>query len=104
MQAKVGYPTLPILRCHGEDDQLSSVARARSGAEADLLCQQSTAKARGEIPGLRKGSSSSSVLNTKASPLLPEFHCDSNDRPPNLQGLTKIGCSGKNGALGSRTV
>ena len=103
MQARVGYPTTPVLRGHEEGDQLGSIARARSGAEADLLFQQSTAKARGEVLGLRKGSSNSSVLGTKASPLLLEFHYDSNDRPPNMQGLTKTGCSKQNDALGSRT-
>ena len=104
VQAKVRYPTPPILCSYRKGDQFGSNARVRPGAEANLLRQQSTARTRGEIPGLRKGSPSSSILSTKTLPLLPEFYRDSNGRPPDPQGITKIECSRQNGALGSKAV
>ena len=46
-------------------------------------------------------SSSCSACGTKAPSLLPEFHCDCDDEPPYLLGLTEARCGRKNGALGS---
>jgi len=40
-------------------------------------------------------------FSTKTSPLLPEFHRNSDDRPPHSQGLTEARCGRSNGALGS---
>ena len=56
--------------------------------------------ARGEIPGHRKGSPSSSVLSAKAPPLLPEFHRNNDDGPPYSQGLTEARRGRTNGVLG----
>jgi len=104
VQAKVRYPASPILRSHREGDQFGHIAGTRPGVEADLLRQQGVARARSEILGLRKGSSGSSILNAKTSPLLTELHRDSNDRPPNPQGLIKARCGRQNGEMGSRAV
>ena len=69
VQARVRYPTPPILRREG--DQFGTIAGARPDAEVDLLCQQGIAGAIGEIPGLRESNPGSSILSEKTSPLLP---------------------------------
>jgi len=104
VQARAKYPAPPILRGHIESNQFGPVTGARPGADANLLRQQSVARARGEIPGLRKGGSGSSILGTKTLPLLLELHCDSDNRPSYSQGLTKARCGRQNGAMGSRVV
>jgi len=54
VQARTRYSTPPILCSYREDNQFGSVVRAGPGVETDLLHQQSVARARGEIPGLRE--------------------------------------------------
>ena len=104
VQARVRYPAPPILHDYRESDQLSPITGARPGAEADLLRQQGVARARGEIPGLRKSSFGNSILRAKTLPLLPELHRDSNDGPPNSQGPAKVRCGRHNDTMGGRTV
>ena len=47
VQTKARYPTLPILRGHGEGDQFGPITGARLGAKTDLFRQQGVARARG---------------------------------------------------------
>jgi len=89
VQATAGYPTSPVLG---------------PGAEANLLCQQSIAGARGEIQGHRESSPGSSVLSAKTSPLLLELHRNSDDRPSHSQGLTETKCGRKDDAMCSRAI
>ncbi|XP_068504573.1 uncharacterized protein [Phaseolus vulgaris] len=85
VQAIARYPAPPLLRSYREGDQFCSATGARPGVEANLFRQQGVARARGEMPSLRKSNSGSSFLRAKNLPLLPELHRNSNDRPPNSQ-------------------
>jgi len=100
----LGTPTPFELRYYRAGDKFCPRPGAWSRAKAHILCQQSFAWAWGEIPGHRKGSPSDSVLNAKAPPLLPKFHCYSDDRPPYSQSLTKSRCGRADGVLGGWVI
>ena len=99
VQAVARYPASSILCYYVVGDQFSHLSWAGPRAETHILRQQSFARVWGVLSGHRKGGSSHSICSTKALPLLPEFHCNCNEKPTYTHGLTEAWCGRANGAL-----
>ena len=104
VQAIARYFTSLVLRCDGASDQFNPGAGAGPSAEAYILCEQSIARAEGEVPGPREGSYGSGVLSYDTSPLLSKLYNGGDDRLSYPQGLAKTGCGEKDGTMGSGTL
>ena len=72
--------------------------------KAYLLREQGATRAIGAISSHREGSHGSGICSSAVAPLFLEFHCDSNDRSPNLQSALEARYNRSDGALGSRVV
>jgi len=81
VQAAAGYSASFVLRIYRMGDQFGPCAGTGPSAEANILCEQSIAEARGKIPGPKEGGPGCGVLNKETSPLLPELYCSGDDRP-----------------------
>ena len=91
----------PVVFCRdGAGNQLSSCSRAGPDAKTNILCEQGTAGARGEVPGPGEGSPIRGVLGQDASSLLSELYSGGNDGLTYPEGAAEARRGRKNGALG----
>ena len=99
MQATVGRAA-PVVLCRDRaDDQLSPRSGAGPGTKTNILCEQSIAGAKAEVPGPGEGSLGRGILGQEASSLLSEFHSGSDDRLTYPENVAEARRGRKNGAL-----
>ena len=100
MQATVGRAA-PVVFCrNGAGDQLSPRSGAGPDAKANILCKQSTARAKGEVPDPGEGGPGRGVLGQEASSLLSKLYGGGNDGLTYLESAAEARRSRKNGVLG----
>ena len=100
MQATAGCAA-PVVLCRDRlGNQLSPFSGVGPDTKTNILCEQSIAGARGEVPSSGEGSLCRGILGKEASSLLLELHSSSNDGLTYPKGAAEAGRSKKNSEMG----